>query len=174
MIFVTVGTHEQQFDRLIKEIDNLKSKGIIKEEVFIQLGYCQYIPQHCTYEKMLGYDEMRNKMEKSHIIITHGGPATIIMAWQYGKIPIVVPRQPQFDEHVDEHQIWFCKRLEEQKKIIDCIDINQLKDNILSYDLLCESMILDLNQSENSRFFITRLEQYVDQLFESKKKQPYR
>ncbi|HEM2880349.1 TPA: multidrug MFS transporter, partial [Streptococcus suis] len=29
MIFVTVGTHEQQFNRLIKEIDLLKKNGSI-------------------------------------------------------------------------------------------------------------------------------------------------
>lgn len=30
MIFVTVGTHEQQFDRLIKEVDYLKKKILFK------------------------------------------------------------------------------------------------------------------------------------------------
>ena len=30
MIFVTVGTHEQQFNRLIQKIDELKRNGIIK------------------------------------------------------------------------------------------------------------------------------------------------
>ena len=32
MIFVTVGTHEQGFERLIKEIDKLKENGIISED----------------------------------------------------------------------------------------------------------------------------------------------
>ncbi|HEM5383842.1 TPA: multidrug MFS transporter, partial [Streptococcus suis] len=35
MIFVTVGTHEQQFNRLIKEIDLLKKNGSITDEIFI-------------------------------------------------------------------------------------------------------------------------------------------
>ena len=39
MIFVTVGTHEQQFDRLIKCVDELKRENIITEEVVIQSGY---------------------------------------------------------------------------------------------------------------------------------------
>ncbi|HHK7668656.1 TPA: multidrug MFS transporter, partial [Streptococcus pneumoniae] len=34
MIFVTVGTHEQQFDRLIKEVDYLKKENLIQDEVF--------------------------------------------------------------------------------------------------------------------------------------------
>ena len=31
MIFVTVGTHEQPFDRLLTEIDRLKENGTIQE-----------------------------------------------------------------------------------------------------------------------------------------------
>ena len=39
MIFVTVGTHEQPFNRLIQKVDELKRDGIIKDEVIIQTGY---------------------------------------------------------------------------------------------------------------------------------------
>ena len=45
MIFVTVGTHEQPFNRLIEEIDKLKGDGIIKEEVIIQKGFSNYEPK---------------------------------------------------------------------------------------------------------------------------------
>ena len=33
MIFVTVGTHEQPFNRLIKKVDDLVANGSIKEKV---------------------------------------------------------------------------------------------------------------------------------------------
>ncbi|HEV1534200.1 TPA: multidrug MFS transporter, partial [Streptococcus pneumoniae] len=49
MIFVTVGTHEQQFDRLIKEVDYLKKENLIQDEVFIQIGYSSYIPKYCEW-----------------------------------------------------------------------------------------------------------------------------
>ena len=39
MIFVTVGTHEQPFDRLVKCVDELVAEKIIKEKVVIQKGY---------------------------------------------------------------------------------------------------------------------------------------
>ena len=38
MIFVTVGTHEQPFDRLIKELDTLIEKKVITETVIAQIG----------------------------------------------------------------------------------------------------------------------------------------
>ena len=39
MIFVTVGTHEQPFNRLIQRIDELKRDGVIKDDVIIQTGF---------------------------------------------------------------------------------------------------------------------------------------
>ena len=39
MIFVTVGTHEQPFNRLVKAVDELKKDGVIVEKVIIQTGY---------------------------------------------------------------------------------------------------------------------------------------
>ena len=53
MIFVTVGTHEQPFNRLVEYIDKLKEKGKIEEEVIIQTGYSTYQPQYCEWKKWL-------------------------------------------------------------------------------------------------------------------------
>lgn len=64
MIFVTVGTHEQQFNRLIEEIDRLKENGIIKDEVIMQTGYCTYEPKYCTWSELLPYDQMLEKCRK--------------------------------------------------------------------------------------------------------------
>ena len=80
MIFITVGTHEQQFNRLVKEVDKLKESGVIKEDVFIQLGYSDYIPKNCEWKKMISYDEMDNYIRNSRIVITHGGPGSIFSA----------------------------------------------------------------------------------------------
>ena len=93
MIFVTVGTHEQQFDRLIKCVDELKRENIITEEVVIQSGYCTYEPQYCEWSKMFPYLKMAELIDKARIVITHGGPSSIMPVLQVAKIPIVVPRQ---------------------------------------------------------------------------------
>ena len=105
MIFVTVGTHEQPFDRLIKEIDNLKKKHVIQDDVMIQKGYCTYEPQYCNWRQLLSYKEMQEYVQKADIVITHGGPSSFMMPLQLGKKPIVVPRKQKFDEHVNDHQI---------------------------------------------------------------------
>ncbi len=137
MIFVTVGTHEQQFNRLIQKVDELKRDGIIKEDVFIQTGFSTYEPQYCQWKKLLSYDEMNEMYEKADIIITHGGPASFMKVLELKKIPIVVPRQAQFDEHVNDHQVEFVKLVEERfNNIIGVYDIKDLENAILDYQLI--------------------------------------
>ena len=43
MIFVTVGTHEQPFNRLIQKVDELKKDGTIQDDVIIQTGFSTYL-----------------------------------------------------------------------------------------------------------------------------------
>ena len=103
MIFVTVGTHEQQFNRLIKFVDELKRDNIITEDVIMQTGFCSYKPQYCKWHKLIPYSDMEKNVKEAKIVITHGGPASFIMPLQIGKVPIVVPRQEKFGEHVNNH-----------------------------------------------------------------------
>ena len=58
MIFVTVGTHEQQFNRLIEKVDALAGAGVISEPVIMQTGFSDYVPKHCEWKKLIPYDEM--------------------------------------------------------------------------------------------------------------------
>lgn len=88
MIFVTVGTHEQPFNRLVKKIDELKRDGVITEEVIIQTGFSTYEPKYCKWSKLIPYQQMLKNVEDARIVITHGGPASFIMPLQLGKTPI--------------------------------------------------------------------------------------
>ena len=107
MIFVTVGTHEQQFNRLVEYMDSWAGEN--DEDVVIQTGFCTYEPQNASWKKLYSYQEMIKKVEEARIIITHGGPSSFIMPLQIGKIPIVVPRKKAYNEHVNDHQVSFCK-----------------------------------------------------------------
>ena len=156
MIFVTVGTHEQGFDRLVRHIDLLKGSESIKEEVFLQIGYTKYKPKFCKYQNMLTNDEMNEYSKTASIVITQGGPGSIMLPFTYGKIPIVVPRQSEFLEHVDNHQVKFTKKLEEQGKILAVYEIELLEDKILNYEEYVARLSMDYKA--NTKQFVKRLE----------------
>lgn len=163
MIFVTVGTHEQPFNRLIEYIDNLKRNGVITEDVIMQTGFSTYEPKYCKWSKLLPYKEMEENVANAHIVITHGGPASFIMPLQIGKTPIVVPRQHQFNEHVNDHQVEFAKAVSRRMgTIIPIIDIVQLQDTIRNYDQIIASMPSGLNS--NNVEFNRQLEKIVEEM----------
>lgn len=118
MIFVTVGTHEQPFNRLIQKVDELKRDGVIKDDVIIQTGFSTYKPKYCQWSKLISYQQMVKNVADARIVITHGGPASFIMPLQIGKTPIVVPRQHQFNEHHIKYLYYFFARRDVLQKRI--------------------------------------------------------
>ena len=163
MIFVTVGTHEQQFDRLVRAVDELKGSGEIADEVVIQTGYSEYEPRHSKWSAFFPYGEMSKLMSEARIVITHGGPSSFITALQEGKVPIVVPRQKRFGEHVNDHQLDFCRKVAEiRKNIILCEDTADLGRLIKDYGKLSAEMAA--YGADNLSSFIEGLEKMVEEL----------
>lgn len=131
MIFVTVGTHEQPFNRLLIAVDQLKKENIIKDDVIIQRGYSTYIPSCCSFFNLTSWKNMQNLYSQARIIITHGGPSSFIDALKIGKLPIVVPRQKQFNEHVNDHQLFFASEIKKRGfPIIVVKEVAELKNAI--------------------------------------------
>ena len=149
MIFVTVGTHEQNFNRLLKEIDSLVECGIIADEVIVQSGYSDYESKYLKKSSFLGYKDMESLIDDARVVITHGGPATFMSVLAKGKIPIVVPRQKRYDEHVNDHQLEFCKRVSEKYPIVVVEDIKKLRDvlNNEQVNIKLESNNREFNQN---------------------------
>ena len=167
MIFVTVGTHEQPFDRLIRCVDGLKKDGQIKEEVIIQTGYSTYEPTYCIWQKLYPYRQMQEFVAEARIIITHGGPSSFIMPLQIGKIPIVVPRRHEFNEHVNDHQVMFSRTVAERiGSIIVVEEMDMLFETIRDYDEIIKGIGNGL-KSHNAEFN-AKLSEIVDELMKEK------
>ena len=167
MIFVTVGTHEQPFDRLIQKMDELKRDGVIQEDVVMQTGFSTYVPQYCQWSKLIPYRQMVKNVEDARIVITHGGPASFFMPLQIGKTPIVVPRQCRFGEHVNDHQVEFARNVAQRMgNIIPVFEITDLENVIVSYDQVVSGM----NQGvpSNNQTFNTRVKEIVSGLMGEK------
>lgn len=160
MIFVTVGTHEQPFNRLIKAVDDLVAEGVIREEVIIQRGYSTYEPKHCKYYDLIPWEEMQKYNREARIIITHGGPASFIDVLSLGKTPIVVPRQEKYNEHVNNHQLEFSNKI--RSKGINVIVVNEIE--CLKNEILCFDNKLSQYKS-NNLVFNNMVIDYVKKLF---------
>ena len=168
MIFVTVGTHEQPFNRLIQEVDHLVETGVIKEEVFIQTGYSIYEPKFCQWSRLISFDQMSKFMQKADIIITHGGPATFMSSITNGKKPIVVPRQEKFGEHVNDHQVDFARNVAKRMGTIILVeDVDKLGETIENYNSIVAELEYDMGN--NNKKFNKDLEGIVVKLLDNVK-----
>jgi len=104
LIFLTLGSQKFQFNRLLIWIDELIEEGKITTPVFAQIGWSDYQPKNYSYKKFLDRSEFIDAIEKSHLIITHGGTGAIITGLKHKKKVIAVARKKEFLEHVDNHQ----------------------------------------------------------------------
>ncbi len=130
MIFLTVGTHPQQFNRLISEVDILAGEKVISEEIFAQIGHSSYLPKNFPYVKFLSLDEFNKKMAGASLIITHAGEGNVGIGVQLNKKMIIVPRMRKFNEHTNDHQLELAKAIEREGRAVVLYDVKELKSAV--------------------------------------------
>jgi UDP-N-acetylglucosamine transferase subunit ALG13 len=108
MIFVTVGTNETPFDRLVRAVDALD-----RDDVFVQYGSSAVRPTRAQGVDFLPFEDLVERVRAADVVVTHAGAGSVLVAIANGKRPIVMPRLHRFGEAVDDHQLWFARRFEE-------------------------------------------------------------
>lgn len=127
MIFVTVGTHPGQFDRLIRRIDEIAPK--IKEEIVIQRGFTKYIPKNVKSFDFA--DDLDQYFKKARIVISHSATTVLEFILKYKKSIITVPRQKKFGEHLNDHQVEFALYLEDKIGIKAILDVAEITPGLI-------------------------------------------
>jgi UDP-N-acetylglucosamine transferase subunit ALG13 len=126
MIFVTIGTHPQGFERLIKRIDEIAPK--INEEIIIQRGFTKYIPKNC---KSFEFEDLNPYFKKARLVICHSATSLLEFSLEYKKPVITVPRQAKYNEHINDHQVDFALFFANKTGIKAILDVNELTPQLL-------------------------------------------
>ena len=130
MIFISVGSQKFQFNRLLAEIDRLIENNTITDKVFAQIGNSDYKPRNYKYVDFVTQDDFNKLIEKSDIIITHGGTGVIINTIKKGKKVRAIPRLSKYKEHVDDHQIQLINEFKELNLIEAIHEVDELEKAI--------------------------------------------
>ena len=128
--FITVGTHPQQFNRLLQKIDELIAVKKIRGEVICQSGYSNYKPKNFELTPFFGLEEFEKKIKEADLIITHAGEGNIGLCKNLNKKMIVIPRKKEFEEHTNNHQLELAKVVEEKKIGLAVWKINELEEKL--------------------------------------------
>lgn len=109
MIFVTVGTNEAPFDRLLRALADLR----LGEPCVVQCGASAVRPLGARCVDFLPFDDVAAYVREARLVICHAGVGSVMVALMNGKRPVVVPRLRRFGEAVDDHQLAFARRFEQ-------------------------------------------------------------
>jgi UDP-N-acetylglucosamine transferase subunit ALG13 len=127
LIFVTVGTHHQPFQRLLDALESLPAG-----ELVVQFGHGSPPARARQATAFMGFGEMLEHFRAADAVVTHAGVGSILCARQAGHVPIVVPRQRRYSEHVDDHQVELTRALEERGAVVAVWDTNSLAAALVS------------------------------------------
>jgi UDP-N-acetylglucosamine transferase subunit ALG13 len=123
LIFVTVGTHHQPFDRLL---DALANSGL--EDLVVQHGPGRPPPNAARSADYLPFEEMLACFREAEAVITHAGVGSILCATREGHTPLVVPRRHDLGEHVDDHQVELTRALEGRGSVVAVWDTARIPE----------------------------------------------
>ena len=187
MIFVSLGTQDKPFNRIIDYI--LKLKEEIKElediKIVFQIGQTKLSEEEknkieklnektneekvsekiknkeekdITVFNMLKPEDMKKYIINASIVITHAGVGTIMECIEHNKDIIVLPRKEENGEHVNNHQ----------EEIAFEMEKNGLLYKVDTYEKMQEIVIELIKNSNNKKEkkYISNNEKFNDMLID--------
>jgi UDP-N-acetylglucosamine transferase subunit ALG13 len=122
LIFVTVGTHHQPFQRLLDALVSLPPA-----ELVVQFGHGTPPSGLRHAAPFMSFGEMLEHFAAADAVITHAGVGSILCARRAGHVPVVTPRQRRHGEHVDDHQEELVRALEELEAVVAVREMDRLR-----------------------------------------------
>ncbi len=113
MIFVTAGTEQYPFDRLMTWLNLLGQNHMIEDEVVVQYGNSNFLPEGARVYKFVKEERFKELLQGADIVVAHCGEGTVLLLDALKKPYILVPRTHALGEHVDNHQIEMALALSE-------------------------------------------------------------
>lgn len=105
MIFITLGTQDKPFNRLLEAVQREIDNGNIKDKVVVQAGYTKFKSKDMEIFDLIPMDEFDKLMNKCDLLITHGGVGSIVGGLNKNKVVIAAARLEKYGEHLNDHQL---------------------------------------------------------------------
>lgn len=128
MIFVTLGTQDKQFPRLLQAFEDFLSENKIADEIIVQAGHTKFVSQHMQVFDFMSQDEFTKALKNADVIVTHGGVGTIMTALKYQKKILAVARLQQYHEHQNDHQLELLEAFAQKGYLIHMTDFSRIPD----------------------------------------------
>jgi UDP-N-acetylglucosamine transferase subunit ALG13 len=124
LILLTLGTHEQPFERAVDMVAPLGAA----DTVVVQHGHTPPRPGTPGVEwlRFVERERMRELVREASAVVCHAGVGCIITSISLGKTPVVIPRLARHGEHVDDHQLQITTEMEAAGMAVACLAAGDL------------------------------------------------
>lgn len=160
MIFVTVGTQDKPFTRLLEAIDKAIERKEIVDEVIVQAGYTKYESKNMRVLEYVPFDEFGKYIDSADVIITHGGVGSILSSVKKGKKVVAVARLAEYGEHTNDHQLQVIDKMSKDGYIVNGNDLDNLGQAVKNAKKLVVKEYVS-----NTDNFISLLKEEISKLF---------
>ncbi len=113
LVVVSVGTDHHRFERLVNWMDEW-ARDNRRVRVIVQRGAVGRTV-NAESHALIPHPELCALFAEATAVVIHGGPSSVMDARAAGRLPIVMPRNPEFGEHVDGHQMRFGEHIARHK-----------------------------------------------------------
>jgi len=126
--FISIGNAKQSFTRFFEMINSVENKFLLP--VTIQYGHTKYENPNVDTIDFIDMERFSEHISQAKLIILHAGAGSVIHAISAGKKPIIIPRESQYGEHVDDHQLEFSEKLADLGKVQFDRNVKQLNEDV--------------------------------------------
>ena len=131
LIFVTLGTQDKTFERLLYAVEKEANKGILQnEEIIVQAGQTKFESQNMKIYNLLDIEVFEKFITSCDLLITHGGVGSIIDGLKHHKKIIAAARLYEYKEHTNDHQKQIVDNFADEGYILKLEDFSKLDEVI--------------------------------------------
>lgn len=169
MIFVSLGTQDRSFKRLLEAVEHQIELGNIKEKVIVQAGVTKFESKYMEIFDLISVEEYEKLISECNVLICHGGVGTIIDGLKRKKKVIAAARLKEFDEHQNNHQKQIIHEFVKNGLVLELEDFEKLDEKLKEVKKFQPN-----TYKSNTDEFIKMLEGYIDSSLKNNKGDHYR
>lgn len=100
-VVVSLGTEKFGFRRAVEALLQVLPA---EAEVLWQTGLTDVSGLPITGHPTIPSGELRAAIAEADVVVSHSGTGSALTAFELGKVPVLLPREARFGEHIDDHQ----------------------------------------------------------------------
>jgi beta-1,4-N-acetylglucosaminyltransferase len=155
VIFVTAGSM-LPFDRLFKIVDKAIDAGIIKDDVFGQIGEGKYEPKNFQFNRFVDKASFDKHISNAQLVLGHAGIGVMTQALQ-SRVPLLVlARRVELGECLNNNQVATAKKFEELGHILS------FEEDDLQYKLMLVNSFIPVQRTPNKDAVGRRVASFLD------------